>query len=403
MRDSVANPEHLMSHGSKIAALAVALVVVVLVVYFTAVGPKSPTATKPAVANATDTVAPVAPANPFNSNGLANGAATGANPPTLTLTPGSTGATTGNGFGANATPSPANGVAANARSNQPGFAAGSLGAAGTGKGDLPANGAVPGAAGTKDLAFGSSASTAATGASNAASNSGAAQGMNSGTNSGIAGSSRLVNGFPAPATGSNAGASGAFPSAAPGGPSPIATSATSPSANTATNAGSAGFGGATSTRSADAGSERLHVVASGETMGAIARKYLGSEAKWEAIAKANPAVDPKSMKIGTKLRIPAQAAPSAETSGALAANAGKPAPATATASAAAASTGPGGVHVVAEGDTLSSIAARHYGSSKFWQKIAEANPSINPNNLRIGQKVKLPAKTAVVGGENVER
>lgn len=51
-------------------------------------------------------------------------------------------------------------------------------------------------------------------------------------------------------------------------------------------------------------------------------------------------------------------------------------------------------HVVANGETLSTIAAEHYGSSKYFQLIADANPSVNPNRLKIGQELRIPARPA---------
>lgn len=46
-----------------------------------------------------------------------------------------------------------------------------------------------------------------------------------------------------------------------------------------------------------------------------------------------------------------------------------------------------GMYVVQPGDTLTAIGTR-LGIS--WQKIAEANPDVNPNRLRVGQQLRLP-------------
>ncbi len=50
---------------------------------------------------------------------------------------------------------------------------------------------------------------------------------------------------------------------------------------------------------------------------------------------------------------------------------------------------PGGIrsHVIAEGETFSSVASR-YGVPL--QKVIEANPEVNPNRLQIGQKINVP-------------
>lgn len=50
----------------------------------------------------------------------------------------------------------------------------------------------------------------------------------------------------------------------------------------------------------------------------------------------------------------------------------------------------GGSYTVKKGDTLYAIAKAKYGSGKEWQKIAAANPGINPNSLKVGQTLTLP-------------
>ena len=49
---------------------------------------------------------------------------------------------------------------------------------------------------------------------------------------------------------------------------------------------------------------------------------------------------------------------------------------------------------VREGDTLSSIAADWFGSSSSWALIVDANPSLDPDRLSIGQVLMLPARDA---------
>ena len=375
-----------MLNGPKIAAAGVVVLLLGGIVYLSVAGPSKPAnppvakagSTAGAAADSRPTV-PATPPNPFDSNAPGNTLASGS-PSTLTLTspqPGAAGApgapnATSAPNTSNATPSPVAGTGAAgvaARGTQPGFPSGSLGAGGTGKGDVPAapnpnaTGAAPGGL-----------------ASNAP---------------------RSMNGFPAAGTGPTSASGPGL--GAGGGPNLSTTAGPTPLSGNAGLSGNTGLSGSTgmpprSTAGMSAGTgERTHVVASGETMSAIAKRYLGTEAKWEAIAKANPSVDPKSMRIGTKLRIPAEVTASSEGAAPGAARAAG------TAVASAGPSGPGGIHVVAEGDTLSSIAAKHYGSSKHWQKIADANPAVNPNNLRIGQALRLPERTAVVGGQNVER
>lgn len=47
-------------------------------------------------------------------------------------------------------------------------------------------------------------------------------------------------------------------------------------------------------------------------------------------------------------------------------------------------------YTIRAGDTFSSIAEQHFGSENLWVKIAEANPQVDPNRLRVGQVIKLP-------------
>jgi nucleoid-associated protein YgaU len=50
------------------------------------------------------------------------------------------------------------------------------------------------------------------------------------------------------------------------------------------------------------------------------------------------------------------------------------------------------IHVVQKGDTLSSISAKYYGSSRQWRKIVAANRSNlpDPNHLVPGAKLVIP-------------
>ena len=116
----------------------------------------------------------------------------------------------------------------------------------------------------------------------------------------------------------------------------------------------------------------VHVVASGETLTAIARHYGSSIG---AIAAANGISNPSYLRVGQHLTIPSSAAPPAPL-----------APAAAPPSAPAAPTA-APVHVVASGETLTGIA-RRYGSSIA--AIATANGIRNPSFLRVGQRLSIP-------------
>lgn len=52
---------------------------------------------------------------------------------------------------------------------------------------------------------------------------------------------------------------------------------------------------------------------------------------------------------------------------------------------------PDGTYTVQPSDTFSSIAKKHYGDESRWFDIAQANPTVDPMHLRVGQVLKLPA------------
>jgi LysM repeat protein len=116
-------------------------------------------------------------------------------------------------------------------------------------------------------------------------------------------------------------------------------------------------------------SGRVHVVAAGDTLGEISRKYFGTTAKWKEIVKANPGVDPENLKVGQKLNLPESAGTSAPT--------------------AVVETGD---YVVKPGDTLGSIAQSQLGKKSEWKRLVEANPGLDAKRMRIGQKLKIPGK-----------
>ncbi|MEO1235568.1 MAG: LysM peptidoglycan-binding domain-containing protein [Planctomycetota bacterium] len=55
------------------------------------------------------------------------------------------------------------------------------------------------------------------------------------------------------------------------------------------------------------------------------------------------------------------------------------------------------LYTVESGDNLSSIALATYGDDTKWVDIAQANPLVDPNRLRVGQELKLPDLTPASG------
>jgi len=97
----------------------------------------------------------------------------------------------------------------------------------------------------------------------------------------------------------------------------------------------------------------------------------------KALKDANPGVEPTKLKIGQKIRIPAQAAPSASAVPAAAA--------TETASAAGEQ-----LYTVKSGDTLIRIA-RQFGTTQ--KAISSAN-HLKTTSIKVGQKLKIPVKAS---------
>jgi nucleoid-associated protein YgaU len=67
-----------------------------------------------------------------------------------------------------------------------------------------------------------------------------------------------------------------------------------------------------------------------------------------------------------------------------------PAPAHGAAKGGAAAAKAGGSYVVQKGDTLYAISRKVYGSNARVKDIIAANPGIDPNAIKVGQKLVLP-------------
>ena len=65
-------------------------------------------------------------------------------------------------------------------------------------------------------------------------------------------------------------------------------------------------------------------------------------------------------------------------------------PAPTAAAPAAAPTITGSTYVVQKGDTLFKIARAKYGDATAVKKIKDANPGLDANHIKVGQKINLP-------------
>jgi len=54
------------------------------------------------------------------------------------------------------------------------------------------------------------------------------------------------------------------------------------------------------------------------------------------------------------------------------------------------------IHVVESGETLTSIASQYYGNGNKFKLILDANPGLNPNRLKLGAKLIIPAARETV-------
>ncbi len=124
-----------------------------------------------------------------------------------------------------------------------------------------------------------------------------------------------------------------------------------------------------------------YTVKSGDTLEAIARAQLGDGQKWRAIVEMNPGLDPKALKVGQKLKMPAGGTATAKESSAPASG--------------AANSANNNTYTVQKGDTLVAIARKFYGGDSDWKRILDANSSVLKGDaaaLRPGMKLTIPAK-----------
>ena len=173
-------------------------------------------------------------------------------------------------------------------------------------------------------------------------------------------------GVGAAAAGGTKSAGGVVPTGAgSGSAAPMATTPTPPAKSTTSAA-------------APAGAE--YTVKSGDTLEAIARAQLGDGQKWRSIVEMNPGLDPKALKVGQKLKMPAGGTATAKESSAPTSGAANSATNT---------------YTVQKGDTLVAIARKFYGGDSDWKRILDANTSVLKGDaaaLRPGMKLTIPAK-----------
>lgn len=112
----------------------------------------------------------------------------------------------------------------------------------------------------------------------------------------------------------------------------------------------------------------------------IAERELGDAAQFQRIADANPGVDPRRLRVGQKLRVPAVATATRPQ-----ADANRP-------REEATNPAAGREYRIRKDETLSSIAERVYGKSSRWRDIWAANRTRipDPRRMRAGLTIVLP-------------
>ncbi len=139
--------------------------------------------------------------------------------------------------------------------------------------------------------------------------------------------------------------------------------------------------------------QTVHFVDKAETLSDISRKYYGTAGEWKRIYEANKdkMSSPNALRPGVRLIIPpmpgAQAATATqpETPAGIRVVAERPAPKPQPATR---------EYTVASGDTLSSIAAKFYGSAGKWNDLYQLNKDRikDPNRVAEGTVLRVPGR-----------
>lgn len=121
-----------------------------------------------------------------------------------------------------------------------------------------------------------------------------------------------------------------------------------------------------------------YVIRSGDTLGHIAQRELGSARRVKEIMELNPGLDPTNLSVGVEIKLP--------TTGA--------APVKSEATPPVASNDAGfQTHVVVAGDSLWALADRYLRDGNRFREIVAANPTVLKNEnsvLPLGAKLRIP-------------
>ena len=126
-------------------------------------------------------------------------------------------------------------------------------------------------------------------------------------------------------------------------------------------------------------SDRIHVVQKNETLSSIAKSVYGDAGLWKRIQNANPKVDARRLRPGTRLMIPSSDQTSTRRAASREVPEQRPQPA---------STRP---YSIRSGDSLAKIASRELGSEGRLREIKDLNGMTN-DLIVPGQTINLPAR-----------
>ncbi|MFN0242389.1 MAG: LysM peptidoglycan-binding domain-containing protein [Planctomycetota bacterium] len=151
-----------------------------------------------------------------------------------------------------------------------------------------------------------------------------------------------------------------------------------------------------------AAANATYTVQKGDSLARIAARTLGDEQRWPEIQALNAGLSPKSLRVGARIVLPADAKTSTAAAKSMKASANTAQP---VAKQSDKATPPakksGRSYVVKSGDSLRAIARRELGDENRWNEIAALNPSVDPKRLLVGKSLRLPSGSNALVAANV--
>jgi nucleoid-associated protein YgaU len=134
----------------------------------------------------------------------------------------------------------------------------------------------------------------------------------------------------------------------------------------------------------------IHDVQSGEVLGVIAYKYLGSTKRMGEILALNPGMDPDHLRVGQKIKMPPRAVPGGGMVGPAPERGGTgPAVGPNPARGGPGSPVAGSTYTTRRGDRLDRIAKLAYGTVERWPEIFAVNKEKVGDPMRLDEGVQL--------------